>query len=177
MSESTLSLRQIGIVLLIATFVGWFVLPSLGTRLSRKVGEPAPEFSLPVVIGGEPGSRQSLSALRGKVVLLDFWATWCGPCRQTLPLVERLAQEHRDESFVVLGVNQGESAEQIRRFYANRDPGYAILSDLDGAVSNEWGVSGLPTLIFVDKSGKLRGSVSGAPSYARLERLLEDASR
>jgi thiol-disulfide isomerase/thioredoxin len=169
-------MRQVGIVLLVSVLVGWFLLPALGNRLSRKVGELAPEFSLPVVIGGEPQSRQSMSALRGKVVLLDFWASWCGPCRQTLPLLERLAQEHRKDSLVVLGINQGESVEQIRQFYVNHDPGYAILSDQDGAVSNEWGVSGLPTLIAVDASGRLRGSISGAPSYERLERLLADAT-
>ncbi len=176
MSEQTLSMRQVGIVLLLATLVGWFILPTLGNRLSRKQGELAPEFSLPVVLGGDAESRQSISALRGKVVLLDFWATWCGPCRQTLPLVERLAHEHRNDSLVVLGINQGESVQQIRQFYAGRDPGYTILSDIDGAVSNEWGVSGLPTLIFVDAKGRLRGSISGAPSYARLERLLAEAT-
>jgi thiol-disulfide isomerase/thioredoxin len=176
MSESTLSMRQVGIVLLLSALAGWFLLPALGNRLSRKAGEVAPEFSLPVVVGGDPGSRQSLSALRGKVVLLDFWATWCGPCRQTLPLVERLAQEHRKDGLVVLGINQGEPAELIKQFYANRDPGYAILSDIDGAVSNEWGVSGLPTLVFIDTAGRLRGSIAGAPSYARLERLLAEAA-
>jgi thiol-disulfide isomerase/thioredoxin len=176
MSESTLSMRQVGFVLLLSALVGWFLLPALGNRLSRKAGELAPEFSLPVVIGGDSGSRQSLSALRGKVVMLDFWATWCGPCRQTLPLVERLAQEHRKEPFVVLGVNQGEPAEVIQQFYAKRDPGYAILSDLDGAVSNEWGISGLPTLVFIDAKGRVRGSVAGAPSYGRLERLLAEAA-
>jgi thiol-disulfide isomerase/thioredoxin len=175
MSESTLSMRQIGIVLFLAALAGWFVLPTLGNRLSRKTGEPAPEFSLPVVLGGDAESRQSLSALRGKVVLLDFWATWCGPCRQTLPLVERLAQEHRKDSLVVLGINQGETAAQIHQFYGSREPGYAILSDIDGAVSNEWGVSGLPTLIAIDAQGRIRGSISGTPSYARLERLLVEA--
>ena len=175
-SESTLSMRQVGIVLLVSALAGWFLLPALGTQLSRKVGEVAPEFSLPVVVGGDAGSRQSLSALHGKVVLLDFWASWCGPCRQTLPLLERLAQEHRKDSLVVLGINQGESMEQIQQFYAKHDPGYVILSDVDGAVSNEWGVSGLPTLIAIDASGRLRCSISGAPSYARLERLFTDAT-
>jgi thiol-disulfide isomerase/thioredoxin len=108
--------------------------------------------------------------------MLDFWATWCGPCRQTLPLVERLAQEHRKEPFVVLGVNQGESAEVIQQFYAKRDPGYTIVSDVDGAVSNEWGISGLPTLVFIDAKGRVRGSIAGAPSYGRLERLLAEAA-
>ena len=163
MSESTLSLRQVGIVLLLSALVGWFLLPALGNHLNRKVGEIAPDFSLPIVLGGDNTSRQSLAALRGKVVLLDFWASWCGPCRQSLPLVERLAREHKKDSLVVLGINQGETAEQVRQFFAQHDPGYTIVSDIDGAVSNEWGINGLPTLVMVDKAGKLRGAISGAP--------------
>lgn len=176
MSEPPLSMRQVGIVLLLSALAGWFLLPALGNRLNHKVGEMAPDFSLPVVMGGDAGSRQSLAALRGKAVLLDFWATWCGPCRQSLPMVERLAREHHKDSLVVLGINQGESAEQVRQFFAHHDPGYAILSDIDGAVSNEWGVNGLPTMAVIDASGKLRGSISGAPSYARLERLVAEAA-
>jgi thiol-disulfide isomerase/thioredoxin len=177
MAESNVSLRQVGIVLLLSALAGWFLLPSLGNRLTQKVGDLAPDFSLPIVIGGDNGSRQSLSALRGKVVLLDFWATWCGPCRQSLPLVERLAREHQKDSLVVLGVNQGESPDQIRAFFAQHDPGYTIISDADGAVSNTWGVSGLPTMIVIDKEGRLRGSIAGAPSYGRLERLFSEATK
>lgn len=176
MADKSLSMRQVGIVLLISALVGWFLLPALGNRLNRKVGEDAPDFSLPVVIGGDATSHQSLKALRGKVVLIDFWATWCGPCRQTLPLVERLAREHQKDGLSVIGINQGESPAQVKAFYAGRDPGYTIVSDADGAVSNEWGITGLPTLIAVDGSGKVRGSISGAPSYARLERLVADAA-
>lgn len=177
MADKSLSMRQVGIVLLISALVGWFLLPTLGNRLNRQVGEEAPDFSLPVVVGGDTTSHQSLKALRGKVVLLDFWATWCGPCRQTLPLVERLAREHQKDGLSVIGINQGESPTQVKQFYAGRDPGYTIVSDADGAVSNEWGITGLPTLIVVDGNGKVRGSISGAPSYARLERLVADASR
>lgn len=175
MSESTISLRQIGFVLLISAFAGWFLLPTLGNRLRHSVGEDVPDFSLPVVLGGEKDSRQSLQALRGRIVLMDFWASWCGPCRQTLPAVEQLAKDSAQKNLVVLGINQGESPEAIRQFFSGHDPGYAILSDADGTVSNELGISGLPTLIVLDAQGKLRGSISGATSYARLERLVAEA--
>jgi cytochrome c biogenesis protein CcmG, thiol:disulfide interchange protein DsbE len=175
MSESTISLRQIGVVLLISAFVGWFLLPALGTRLRHSVGDQVPDFSLPVVVGGEKDSRQSLQALRGKIVLMDFWASWCGPCRQTLPAVEQLAKDASKKNLVVLGINQGESPETIRQFFSGHDPGYSILSDADGAVSSNLGVNGLPTLVVVDPQGKLRGSISGATTYARLERLVAEA--
>ena len=142
MSESTISLRQIGIVLLISAFAGWFLLPALGNRLRHSAGDQIPDFSLPVVMGGEKDSRQSLQALRGKIVLMDFWASWCGPCRQTLPAVEQLARDWSKKNLVVLGINQGESPETIRQFFLGRDPGYSILSDVDGKVSSELGVDG-----------------------------------
>ncbi len=175
MAESTLSLRQIGIVLLLSALAGWFLLPALGAKLHSAIGEPVPDFSLPVVVGGDTGSRQSLLALRGKIVLLDFWATWCGPCRQSLPLIERLAREHKKQNLVVLGINQGETAEIVQQFYAGHDPGYAILSDSDGNVSGQLGINGLPTLVVVDAAGKLRGSIAGVAPYARLERLVAEA--
>lgn len=168
-------MRQVGIVLLLSVLVGWFLLPALGARVRQAVGEPVADFSLPVIIGGDRDSRQSLQALRGKVVLMDFWASWCGPCRQTLPLVERLARERAKKNLVVLGINQGESAETIHGFFGDHDPGYTILSDADGAVSSQLGISGLPTVVVVDAQGKLRGSIAGAAPYARLERLVEEA--
>ena len=162
-------------VLLISALVGWFLLPALGAKLHQSIGEPVADFSLPIIIGGDRSSRQSLRALRGKVVLLDFWASWCGPCRQSLPIIERLAREQSQKNLVVLGINQGESAEQVQQFYSGHDPGYAILSDADGAVSNQLGISGLPTLVVVDAEGKLRGSIAGVATYARLERLVAQA--
>lgn len=175
MSESTISPRQIGLVLLISAFAGWFLLPALGNRLRHSVGDQVPDFTLPVVLGGEKDSRQSLQALRGKTVLMDFWASWCGPCRQTLPAVEQLAKGSAKKNLVVLGINQGESPETIRQFYSGHDPGYSILSDIDGAVSTELGINGLPTLIVIDTQGKLRGSISGATTYSGLERLVAQA--
>jgi thiol-disulfide isomerase/thioredoxin len=175
MSDSTVSMRQVVIVLLLSVFAGWFLLPALGSKIHKAVGEPVPDFSLPILVGGERDSRQSLHALRGKVVLMDFWATWCGPCRQSLPIVERLSREHAKENVAVLGINQGESAETVQSFFAGHDPGYAILSDADGAVSNQLGISGLPTVVAVDAQGKFRGALSGVVSYARLERLVQDA--
>jgi thiol-disulfide isomerase/thioredoxin len=175
MSESSISLRQIGLVLLLSALAGWFLLPALGNRLRHSVGDAVPDFSLPIVLGGEKDSRQSLQSLRGKTVLMDFWASWCGPCRQTLPAVEQLAKGSAKRNLVVLGINQGETPEAILQFYSGHEPGYSILSDLDGAVSNELGVNGLPTLIVIDKQGKLRGSISGATTYTRLERLVAEA--
>ena len=177
MSDSTVSLRQVGIVLLLSVLAGWFLLPALGSKLRQTVGEPVADFSLPVIMGGERGSRQSLHALQGKVILMDFWASWCGPCRESLPMIERLAHEQSKTNLVVLGINQGESLETVQQFYAGHDPGYTILSDLDGAVSSQLGVSGLPTLVVVDAQGKLRGSISGVAPYARLERLVAEAGK
>ena len=170
-------MRQVGIVLLLSALAGWFLLPALGSKVRQAVGEPVADFSLPIIVGGDKDSRQSLHALRGKVVLMDFWATWCGPCRQSMPVVERLAREHAQQNLVVLGINQGESPETVQAFFAHHDPGYTILSDADGTVSSQLGISGLPTMVVVDARGKFRGAIAGVPSYARLERLVDEAGK
>jgi hypothetical protein len=73
------------------------------------------------------------------------------------------------------GSKQGESVGQVQRFYAGHDPGYTIVSDADSAVGNQFGVSGLPSMVVVDANGKQRSAVSGVPSYARLERMVTEA--
>src|SRR5690348_14616187 len=84
----------IGTVFAIAVALGITVLPTLKAPKSRLLGLPAPEFALPVMTGGEPGSRVKLGDFRGSVVVLDFWASWCAPCRAQAPIVDRVARRH-----------------------------------------------------------------------------------
>ena len=110
----------------------------------------APDFALPQL----DGQTVSLSGLRGRVVLIEFWATWCGPCRFSLPSLDVIFKRYRDRGVTVLLVNQGEEAGKVlawagRRFTA------PILLDRDGQVGTRYGVQGIPRLFIVDAEGRV----------------------
>jgi len=115
-----------------------------------KVGQEAPDFTLQD-LSGQP---VNLNSYRGqKVVLMDFWATWCGPCRMAMPDLQDLADKFKDRGLEILSVNQGESADQTRNFIEHRKYTFHVVLDQDQAVGNNYGVRGIPTLILVDKKG------------------------
>src|SRR6201999_1671328 len=97
----------IGGVLALAVVVGFAILPLFNAQKSKLIGLRAAGFTLPVMAGGEPGSRLRLQDLRGKVVVLDFWASWCAPCRAEMPIVARVAERHEGKG---VGVGGGEAS-------------------------------------------------------------------
>jgi len=103
------------------------------------------------------GKNWRLSGLRGKVVLINFWATWCPPCRRELPSLERLWRLLGSESFVVLAIDVGEDADTVFAFTGMLEPAptFPILLDRDSAVLGNWPVKGLPTTFVVDKKGRI----------------------
>ena len=122
---------------------------------------PAPALELP----DEEGTKTwRLSQLRGKVVLVNFWATWCPPCRKELPSMERLWRQLGDQGLVVLGVNVGEDANVVYAFNQGLETplSFPLLLDENAAVAKSWPVRGLPTTYVVDKQGRLAyGAVGG----------------
>jgi len=121
---------------------------------------PAPNFELPDI----GGKLHTLSDLKGKVVLVNFWATWCPPCRAEMPSLERLWNQLKDEDFEILAVNIGESNEQIAHFYFSmRTPlTFTILADRNNQASQYWPIRGLPGTYVIDRKGRVTHVAHGA---------------
>ena len=110
----------------------------------------APSFTLAQLNGGEV----SLADLRGRVVIMEFWATWCGPCRFSLPSLDVIYRRYRDRGVNVLLINEGESPEAVRRWSGRRLTA-PILLDEDARVGQTYGVTGIPRLFIVDQAGRI----------------------
>jgi peroxiredoxin len=115
-----------------------------------KVGQEAPDFSLQDLTN----RMVILSSLRREhVVLLDFWATWCGPCKMAMPGLQALQDEFKERGLEILSINQGEPPEPVRNFISRKKYTFHVVLDPDGAVGSKYGVRGIPTLVVVDKRG------------------------
>jgi len=107
------------------------------------------------------GKRLSLKDFKGKVVFLNFWATWCIPCRDEMPLMERIHREFRVQGLEVVAVNFREDKQAVRQFSAQLGLTFKILLDPDGSVSNEYGAWSLPLSYFINRKGEFVGKAMG----------------
>jgi peroxiredoxin len=123
---------------------------------------PAPEFSLAT----PDGTSIALAQLEGKVVFLNFWATWCPPCREKMPSMERLHKEFKDQGLAILAVDIGESPKQVTRFMKEFRLSFPALLDTDYAVSARYGIQGLPSTFLIDRGGRVVGKATGARDWA-----------
>jgi len=123
------------------------------------VGKAAPNFKLPLLEGGE----LELADLKGKnVVLLDFWATWCGPCRKAMPALVEVAKEYESKGVLYLAVNLREDPAKIRAYLKSAGLKIRVPLDKDGSVAENYKVRGIPTMAIVDKQGIVRDVHVGA---------------
>ena len=139
-------------LLAFAVLDGW----SMGSRVPT-VGTPVEDFQL-VDLNGK---TQSLSQYRGKVVLLNFWATWCKPCTTEMPAMQASFDKLRDKGFVVLAVNELEDDAKVRDHIKQYGHTFPVLMDRDNKVANQFGVFGLPVSVFIDPQGRVQEYIKG----------------
>jgi len=155
--------------LALLALLGWFIWlrlspapPSapISSISAPEVGHPAPDFSLPTL----DGSEVRLADLRGKPVILNFWATWCPPCRREMPALEIVWQQHGRGDVMVLGVDQGESVSLVSE-YVRQNVGvtFPLLLDRRQDVGDLYLVRSLPTTFFIDAAGIIREIRVGGP--------------
>ena len=132
----------------------------------------------PLELADTDGTPRRLADYRGKAVLVNFWATWCGPCREEMPSIEALRQSMQGKPFEVLAVNVGESARVARSFGEKLMLGFPLLLDRDTRAAKAWGARVLPASFIVGPDGAIRYSYygdldwSGAEVRAKIEALL-----
>lgn len=137
----------------------------------------APDFTLRTLEDQEI----TLSGLKGKVVLLDFWATWCGPCKESIPHLVALHKSHQEEDFELIGMSMDKTGEveMVRRFVKSMDLPYPIIMTPD-EVARRFKVTGLPTTFLIDREGKVREKIVGFNTAigrqinARVEELISE---
>jgi peroxiredoxin len=115
-------------------------------------GAPAPAFQL----HSAASTDVSLNDLKGQVVLINFWASWCGPCRQEMPVLEQLYRKYKAAGFTLIGVNVEPKSGDAEGFLKSTPVSFPILFDPDSKVSRLYEVTGMPSTVIVDRAGKVR---------------------
>ncbi len=137
------------------------------------VGEIAPDFTLKDL----DGNLVRLSDLRGNVVFINFWATWCPPCRAEMPEIEAVHQEYKDKGVVVLGVDISEPESTVRQYIQQGGFSWAIVLDGTGEVARDYQIAAIPTSFFLDREGIIRAVSIGAITKRAMEDKLAEAMR
>ena len=169
-------LLTLSLLLGLTTSLAWAQQPGKG--LTELPGRPlAPEFALEDL----DGVTHRLADYRGRVVIVNFWATWCPPCREEMPSMQRAWEKLESEGIVMLAVNGGEDEDTVFQFTANYPVEFPLLLDRDSKVTGEWPVRGLPTTFVVDPRGRLVYRAIGGrewddPELLALVRALSESS-
>ncbi|HSU66398.1 MAG TPA: redoxin family protein [Tepidisphaeraceae bacterium] len=143
---------------------------------SQLEGKAAPQFKL----DGLDGKPVSLADLKGKVVVLDFWATWCGPCRASLPHLNKLYNSEKDKGLQVFAVNEQEDKSDAQKFVDETKLDVPVLLDSEGKVGNQYGVTGIPQTVVIGKDGKVKKIMvgfGGEESAQELKKAVDSAMK
>jgi len=171
--EATAGANARTVLVVIALAAGFAAVPRITHGCSGiGQGEPAPDFTARVVANAEGmGTDLELKSLRGRPVVLDFWATWCGPCQAEAPIVDAIAQRYKDKVAVV-GVNTSDEDGLAAVFARKKKLTFPIVYDEGNAIAKRYSVSALPTLIVVSKTGEIVAVRHGVTTDADLDDLV-----
>jgi len=142
--SSVCKIAAIALATLLAAPVGQAAMPS--------VGSVAPDFTLK----SNSGKNLKLSEYRGRVVMINFWATWCGPCREEMPLLNRIQGQYRKAGLILLGVNIDGRTDAAQAMVKNLGISFPILFDTNKRVSRLYDVNAMPSTLLIDRDGKVR---------------------
>lgn len=137
------------------------------TQSTAQKGSPAPDFEISYL----DGRKVRLSDLKGKPILINFWATWCPPCRAEVPEIQNAYEKYKTSGFVVIAVNVQESTSAVAKFMEEFGMTFTVAIDSSGAVGRLYRVSGIPASFFVDRTGIVREIFVGSLTAAELDRL------
>lgn len=156
--KKTAKIAVMGLVLVVCA---WSMMEAprvwgMGSRVPT-VGMQAEDFRLTDL----DGKSQTLSQYRGKIVLVNFWATWCKPCTTEMPAMQTMYDKLRDKGFVVLAVNELEDDAKVREHIKQYGHTFPVLMDRDNKVANQFGVFGLPVSVFIDQEGRVQEYIKG----------------
>ena len=137
-----------------------------------EIGRLAPDFTLADL----EGNPVSLSDFQGKAVFINFWATWCPPCRAEMPEIEDLHQKYKDQDVAVIGVNLFEPQDKVREYVQRGGFNWTFVIDTTGEVTRNYGISALPTSFFLDSQGTIRAVNIGPMTERLMEAKLAEAT-
>lgn len=123
------------------------------------------------------GKDVSLSDLKGKRVFLNFWASWCPPCKAEMPDIERLYEETKDSDLVILAVNLGEDKDTVKSFIDKNNYKFRILLDSDQTVAEQYSITSIPTSFFIDKNGTIVAKKIGAMTYEEMKNYVNTINK
>ena len=159
------------LAILIAGFTMFLAIGVMGTTTATSrsgkelVGKKAPSFVAPKV----GGQLVSLENYKNKPLVLNFWASWCPPCRDETPGMERIWRKYEDQGVVILGINVQDGEKEAERYISEFGVTFSNALDLDGSITVDYGVTGLPVTFFIDNDSVVKGRWVGSISEDRLD--------
>jgi peroxiredoxin len=148
-----------------------FVLTLPVSAQQLKIGDAAPDFTLTAL----DGKQVSISSLRGRVILLDFWATWCAPCKTEVPRFVRFQKELGPKGFQVIGISMDDTDAPVRKFYSEFKMNYPVAMGTEVVATKYGGVLGLPLTFLIGRDGKIRAKYEGSADLDQMASELEQA--